>query len=225
MAPRTTTPSGSAEPPQSPSPASSLEPLSVRSSIARRRHHVKTRSQRLKSFRAEDNTRRPVQALPPTKPSKKPFWTPVVSLSLDDGIPMEVCVEEDWNGVPEFYMLNGESKMWPEMWPMCMDIDEPEDRDIDKMILGVGQICMEDIVNGFDHMDLDVIPSCEESQISVGVNFSPDAAKIEEQGQNVWDTPPRQVTSTFSFQMQFGIQMSLEEGRMIEKAVQRIMAL
>ncbi|KAI5817756.1 hypothetical protein BZA77DRAFT_292284 [Pyronema omphalodes] len=148
MAPHTTTTSGSVKPPRSPPPASSPEPLSVRSSIERRRHHVKTRTQRQKASRAVDNTRRPAQAPISNKPSKGPIWSPVPPVDENDTIPMEVCVEEDWNGVPEFYILDSEKVASPDIWLKAKNLDQQqEDRDFDNIILDLLDIDVEAISN------------------------------------------------------------------------------
>jgi hypothetical protein len=138
---------------------------------------------------------------------------------------MEVCIEEDWNEVPEFYILDGDKKVGPEMWPVCMEVDGPEDWDLDEMILDECEAVMEELRNGVEDMDLDDIPPCQENRI-FGFGYSPmEGVKLEVQGQSFRDITSRQFTGNITIQIQLSIEMQLQEGPMVQKTVEDILRL
>lgn len=134
-------------------------------------------------------------------------------------VPMEVCIEEDWNEVPEFYILDGDKKLGPEMWPVCMEVDGSEDWDLDEMILDECEAAMEELRNGVEDMDLDNIPPCQENQI-FGFGYCPmEGVELEVQGQSFRHITSRQFKGNITMQIQLSIEMQLQEGPIVQETV------
>ncbi|CCX31829.1 Protein of unknown function [Pyronema omphalodes CBS 100304] len=67
---------------------------------------------------------KPVQSVPLSSVGNQPSIRKSVSSSDDDVIPVKVCIEEVWNGVPGFYILDGKKEVNLVTWAEINDLTD-----------------------------------------------------------------------------------------------------
>ncbi|KAI5795853.1 hypothetical protein FPQ18DRAFT_303524 [Pyronema domesticum] len=175
------------------SSSSTSPPFSIRGKVPKR-FHLSNR-----------HTSRPTQAVASSSAGKQSS----VSESSDDDVAAmdQVCVEE---------------KVGPTMWPVCVEVDDPEGR-VDNMIVDspcVRPAEINELNHGIEEMDLDEIPTSPENEI-VGFGYRP----MEGVEKSFVDVTSRQFADEITMQIQLSMEMQVQEGGMIAQAVIKLIQL